>query len=67
MSRQMTKTKPLELSKLLDGPLTRPALDATPYAIKLAVDEGLIVRAGGGLGSGYTWKLTPKGRRRAKK
>jgi hypothetical protein len=67
VSRTMTKTVPLSPAALLDGPKSRPELGVTRYAIVLAEKEGLIVRAGGKAGSGYTWKLTPKGRRRAKK
>jgi hypothetical protein len=67
VTRQMTITIPLDPADLLDGPRTRADMGLTRYAIQLAEKEGIVVRAGGKSASGYLWKLTPKGRRRAKK
>ena len=64
MARPMTVTTHLELEELLDGAKTRGELGATPYAMQLAEDDGVIARAGR-RGNATLWKLTPKGRRRA--
>lgn len=66
MPRPMTTTKLLDLKELLDGPRSRADLDVTPYAIRLAHEAGDITRAGTERTS-HVWKLTPKGRRKAKK
>ncbi len=59
----------VDLSKLLDGPRARTEIDATRYACELAERDGLITTAtrphGGARGVHY--KLTAKGRRKARK
>ena len=68
MSRTMTVSQPLNLRPLLVSHLDRTALGATPYAMRLAVADGLIVRTGEkGPRGAILYKLTPKGRRRAKR
>jgi hypothetical protein len=66
VGRPRTATEDLDLSKLLQRPMTRFELDATPYACELAEDKGLIARAGKKVNA-TLWKLTPKGRRKARK
>jgi len=66
MPRPRTVTTPLDLTKLLGGRTrTRHELDATSYAVELAEEEGVIVRAGK-QANATLWKLTSKGSRRAK-
>lgn len=66
MPRPRTVTKPLDLTKLLKMPRTRHELDATAYAVELAEGEGVVSRAGKQINA-TLWKLTPKGRRRARR
>lgn len=59
----------VDLKLLLDGPRSRVQLGATRYAIQLAEADGLIVqtpRPSKGA-PGLHYKLTPKGRRRARR
>jgi len=67
MPRPRTVTKPLDLTKLLDGPRTRLELDATAYAIDLAAAEGVICATEKKQVNATLWKLTRKGRERARR
>lgn len=58
----------VDLTKLLNGPLTRLGLGATAYAVKRGIAQDLIEIDGGyAFHKQHAYKLTKKGRERARR